>query len=183
MEINNKLIEIYGFSGKAGSGKDYIAKHIYEPRFKNKKIHYIAFADILKQICSVQHCLSYSDLYDRKTSTTRYYLQTTADKIKEMYGNTYFIKALEFEIYKQVHRNNVDVFFVTDVRLDMEADMIKKMKGKLIRIHAPNRAKYNMLIECSYNQDDYNKKTQHISETQLDNYTGFDEIFDNDNDI
>jgi len=59
---------IIGFSGKIGSGKDYVSKNIFLPILKNniKNINYLffsIFADPLKQECSLRYGCEYNKIY------------------------------------------------------------------------------------------------------------------------
>ena len=38
-------IQIFGFSGKIGAGKDYVAKNIFAPLLDTKKVLFLAFRE------------------------------------------------------------------------------------------------------------------------------------------
>jgi hypothetical protein len=76
----------------------------------------------------------------------------------------------------EIHKSKgIHTFLVTDVRFKNEAEYIKRMGGKIIRIEAPERNK-NLIIRQKLDPLTIN----HISETDLDKYYGFDLILDND---
>jgi hypothetical protein len=85
-EINKKTM-IIGFSGKIGSGKDYVSKNIFLPILKNniKNINYLflAFADPLKQECSLRYGCEYNKLYKDKDLFTRKSLQDVGTEFRE----------------------------------------------------------------------------------------------------
>jgi hypothetical protein len=185
----NKHIVIYGFSGKIGSGKDYIAKNIFLNmlRLKNiitkeEKPLFLAFADFLKTLCALKHNLSYDDVYGDKTSETRKLLQETGDELRKKYSENFFVDAMKLEIEKHKRKSDVRVIILTDVRFPEEVKMIKEYNGKIFRIVSPERTRQKLLDEVK-NKDEKDEITKkhstHRSETLLDNYD-FDLVIYND---
>lgn len=67
------------------------------------------------------------------------------------------------------YKENEDFWIVTDVRFKNEAKIIKKMGGIVIRLDGdPNNSRVGD-----------NRNMTHQSEIDLDNYEGFDYIYDN----
>lgn len=177
--------EIFGFSGKTGSGKDYIAREIFarlmKARDPNIKSMFMAFADPLKAVCAARYNLGYDDLYVKKVPETRKKLQEVGDDIRSQFSEMYFVNAIKFEIEKQYYRNNITRFFITDVRFPEELKFIQNMGGYVLRVNAPDRSSVNLLNECLGNEEIAKKRSEHRSETLLDNAT-FDGFIQNEKD-
>ena len=167
---------VIGISGKIGSGKDAFAdlfiEHALEEYgaiFQNKK-----FAYNLKKIVSILAGVPMKDVLSRE------------GKLKHLpeWGMT--IGEMQQKIGTEAIRNNIhndawvlslfgtykedeDFWIVTDVRFKNEADVIKKKGGIIIRLDGdPNNSRAG---------DDRNMS--HQSEIDLDDYEGFDYIYDN----
>jgi phosphomevalonate kinase len=178
-EEKKKTIEIYGFSGKMGSGKDYFANKLMFYHKNNAKTMIIAFADFLKSLACVKHDLSYDDVYGSKNEKTRKILQEMGDAIRTEYGEDFFAKALQFEIEKQYRRNHISRFIITDVRFPEEVKVIKSMGGKVIRLNAPDRTKERLYEECNGDKELMKQRASHRSENSLDDYRDFDLVLFN----
>jgi phosphomevalonate kinase len=175
---------IFGFSGKLGTGKDYVAKHIFLPilqsKLSDKKTLFLGFADRLKEECMARENVTYEDLYGKKTEVIRRKLQVLADEIRTKYGEDYFVKCIRFQIQHHKKCNQVECILLTDVRFPEEIKMIKELGGKVYRIEAPLRNESRLLEES---KGDIDKKLQistHRSETVLDNWKDFDGMIKND---
>lgn len=163
------MYNIFGFSGKIGSGKDYVSKKIFLPLLKHhrcEKVLFLAFADCLKQQCSLKYGSTYEKLYEKKDDVTRGHLQELADDIKKSYGQDAYVNALKMNIMVHHYRSDIDCFIITDVRFPQEMKMIKDLGGYVFRIEAPERTLKKLKEECG---DNYKKRASHISETALDN--------------
>ncbi len=158
---SNSKITIIGVSGKMGSGKDYIAKNFLVPSLKRsgKRPMILAFADILKTICADRYMLSYEELFLEKNEDVRAMMQRTADQVKRDFSPDFFIYALEIEMYKNHHRNDIDTFVITDVRYESEVEWIRTMGGKVVRVE-PSRHHPIPIIKSATHL--------HSSETELD---------------
>ena len=214
-----ETIKIFGFSGKIGVGKNYVGEQIFGKALYDKgyNIHILALADQTKYELGSRFSLIkekfinkmdeiFNELFVNKSATTRKKLQYYGTdycrnggnwKIKE--GFTMFnepsvwIKGLYLQIKNILSRSydtSKDVFIISDIRFMNEADFIKSLGGKVIRINAPIRTYNKMLEECLKNytaETDVNnfikKIKSHESETNLDNYV-FDYTVNNDfNDV
>jgi hypothetical protein len=162
-------IKIIGFSGKLGTGKNYIAenlvgKKMYELGYN---IHFLAFGDQVKYelgsrlnlIEDKDISMGMNDVYEKlfinKTADIRKKLQYYATdycrnggnwNIKEdftMYNQpNIWIKGLYLQIKNILSKSynpNNDVFIITDIRFKNEAEFIKSLGGQLFRINAPTR--------------------------------------------
>lgn len=139
---------VIGFSGKLGSGKDYIAKNILPTVLKQVynidfDIRIVAFADQLKYEVSARDAsIDYDKLYVKKSATVRKQLQEYGtENGRDKYGNDMWIQALQMRMRVDMERHIGEqplIFVVTDVRYENEAKFIESC-GLLIRIHAPIR--------------------------------------------
>lgn len=164
---------IIGFSGKLGSGKDYIAKHILPCVLEeiygiHADIRVVAVADQLKyELAARDSSLTYELMYVTKTKEVRLKLQEYGtEQGRDKYGENMWIQSLSMrmEVDKQRHiGTNPLVFVLTDIRYENEAEFVSN-NGLLIRINAPERNKTRL------NQEGIADKEPHRSETALDNY-------------
>lgn len=171
---------IIGLSGKIGSGKNYIAEKILYNILikKSKNVSIIAFGDYLKMMCYTYDNISYEKLFINKDEDTRKILQTRGTDARKSDDNV-FIKMLDCNM-KILFDRNTDVIIVTDVRFNIEVDFLKSKNSILIRINAINRTIDKMKDECG-TKNTLSIST-HKSETELDNYNGFDYTINNDYD-
>jgi len=166
---------IIGVSGKIGSGKDsfanYLIKYVkenYDILFENKK-----YAYNLKKIVSILTGVSMEDVLSRE------------GKLKYLPEWNMTVGEMQQKLGTEAVRNNIhqdawvlslfgtyseDKFWViTDVRFKNEAEIIKKKGGIIVRLNGDPE-------KCRLND---NRSMEHPSETELDDYDGFDYIFDN----
>jgi hypothetical protein len=176
-------MKIIGVSGKIGSGKDLIGTIIQEESSKGWEIK--KFADSLKDMVCVLLKCTRDQLEDRvfketplgeewsKIQTTPVeYCTILNNSIKEPLTPRKILQLLATEcgrniIHKDIWVNSLfsdyidQHWIITDVRFLNEAKSIKNRGGILIRV--------NRNVE----------QNLHISETILDDYTGFDYVIDN----
>jgi len=175
---------IFGFSGKLGSGKDYLAKNIFLPllyaKLSEKKTLFLSFADRLKEEYTARENIKYEDLYEKKTDIVREKLQSLADELRSKYGEDYFVKCLRFQINLHKKRNQVECIIITDVRFPEEVKMIKEMGGKVYRIEAPLRNIKRLQNESKGDESVLKQISSHRSEIVLDTFKEFDGIIKND---
>jgi hypothetical protein len=167
---------VIGVSGKIGSGKDAFAELFqthaleeYGQYFQNKK-----FAYNLKKIVSILTGVSMEDVLSREGK--KKYLEDwglTIGEIQQLLGT----EAVRNNIHNDAwvlslfgtYEEGKDNWIVTDVRFKNEAEIVKKKGGVLIRL----------------NGDPLNSKTgddrnmTHQSEIDLDDYEGFDYVYEN----
>lgn len=173
---------IIGFSGKIGSGKDYVAKHIFLPMLINLKINplILSFADPLKQECALRYECTYEELYTNKNNITRKRLQNVGDEFRNKYGTSVYVNAMKMNIKLHSERSNVKCIVIPDVRFPEEMKFIQNNGGKVFRVVANNRSIDKLKKECNENKEEMNIRSNHISETALDNKC-FDGYIKNDN--
>lgn len=167
---------VIGISGKIGSGKDTFAdlfiehiKNVYGHRFENKK-----FAYNLKKIVSILTGVSMEDVLSREGKLK--YLPEWGMTIGEMQQKI-GTEAIRNNIHNDAwvlslfgtYKENEDFWIVTDVRFKNEAKIIKEKGGIIIRLNGdPLNSKAG---------DERNMT--HQSEIDLDDYNGFDYVYNN----
>ena len=171
---------IIGIAGKAQAGKDTTARmlqillsypDITWDMYWNSDItfafdHFVVhYADLLKEISQEMLDMPFDDFNSQEVKqqtidwlgmTVREFLQKLGTAVRKEIDPEFWVKAL-FNTY---HDGNV---IIADVRFPNEAEAVKARGGKLIRIERPGAGAGN-----------------HISETALDDYKGWDIIIDND---
>jgi hypothetical protein len=148
---------IVGLSGKAQSGKDTVGAALVN---KHEFIR-VASADALKRIA-----MRTFGWDGEKDARGRKFLQDLATAVRG-YDPDFWINITLKEIQRQndSERNNKN-FVITDLRYTNEANSLKKAGAILIRIEREGIELFD-----------------HESETQLDNYDGFDYLISNNDSI
>lgn len=166
---------IVGISGKLGSGKDTVANAIkkIDPSFQTK-----AYAYKLKQIVSILTSCPIEDTMTQegKNKYIQEFDMTIGQMLQKLgtnvlrdgFNQNVWINALMIELNK-IEGN----YIVTDCRFKNEAEAIKQAGGILIRVERPINP-----IAANSNRD-----LTHPSEVDLDDYTGFDYVIQNDSDL
>lgn len=174
---------VIGFSGKMGTGKNYIAEKVL-PAVLSKVIpdtqyYYMAFGDQIKVElgCRRPH-LTYDLLFEKKTKDVRQLLQQYGtENGRNVHGEHIWIKSLDLwmDIYKHRSPDKNNIFVVTDVRFKNEAKWVEDNNGILIRVDAPIRN------EDRIKQEESQDIKNHVSEVDLDDYD-FKNIINNEHD-
>ncbi|AYV79452.1 MAG: hypothetical protein Faunusvirus15_3 [Faunusvirus sp.] len=179
----NKTTEIYTFSGKLGSGKNYIAENVFLPELQ--KISplptvILAFADYMKVDVCGKNNVSYDSVFVEKTDTTRKLLQIVGtEKGRMIYGEDVWTNVLIAQI-KLYQSRGAKRFLITDGRFTNEADKVKQIGTALLRINAVERNKDRVKQEAKGDDTKMKSIMSHVSETQLDDYKYFDYKIEND---
>lgn len=165
------MIKVIGLSGKAGSGKDYIASRIITPRYG-----YVPFSIAwqVKASLVAKGALNYEEAFITKPPHARHLLQQEATESgRDIYGQDMWLRAADSWMRVIYENWGIQRFVLSDVRFPNEVEYIKNMGGKVFRIVAPNRVAQSPLTPEARN---------HYSETALDDYPldNFDGIIDND---
>ena len=164
MEFINRNPSIYVLSGKAGSGKSFIAdkmKRVLESR--GLKCISIAYASYLKN-----YIMNITDWDGSEESKPREFLQELGvGLIKNKINSSMLIDRIVDDI--SVYSYFFDVIIVSDARF---VDEIKVIRDKFSRVCVIN------VVGGSNNLGD--KEKSHITETALDNYDDYDLVIYND---
>ena len=175
--------KIIGFSGKKGSGKDTLAKFLFDNSIDlfgvEASIH--SFAGPMKNVCIDLFGLEYDQVFgtdDDKNTLTKYKWEDFPVNTENKTG---FLSAREFlqefgtaivrkmnpnvhieACFRKIKKEKSALNFITDVRFPNEVEAIQKLGGIVIRL---TRGIYN---------------DQHCSELLLDNKIDvFDLVLDN----
>lgn len=158
----DKPLEIIGMSGLAKSGKNYLAKHALLP------IGYIplALANHFKVDAVVRDNAPYDEVFfTEKSPETRDMLQKRGtEEGRHVFGEDIWIRTLEAWIGSFVAAGAYR-FVITDVRFPNEADWVKMMGGRVVRVEGRGGLDGPLAF--------------HPSETALDGYDKFDLHLDN----
>ena len=154
-------MKVFLIAGKAGCGKDEVAKLI------KSKLDNTVITSLSKYI--KLFALEWTDWNGNEDNKPREFLQTMGDKLRAI-DKDYLTKRIyeDIEVYKKEEISNI---VVSDVRLVNEINYFKN-KSNLevitIRVNCENSKR------CLTD----NEKC-HITETELDKYNEFDYIIDN----
>jgi hypothetical protein len=171
---------IIGFSGKIGSGKDYIAKEVVGNYLRTQGIQYmhLAFGDALKVTLLTANIpdaidnngVTFETLYVKKTEKTRVLLQTEATNARKLDENIW-IKHLD--TWVSVHgMRGVRVVLISDVRFPNEIEYIKQKGGIIFRILAPERTIKKMQEEMNHNEVGEHMSETALNSSELNDYDG-----------
>ena len=172
--------KIYGFMGNIGVGKDYIAKNMF---IKNQILKtpflIMAFADHFKiQGVSFEN-MEFDKVYGKKDDKTRQRLQKLGTELgRDRYGDDIWIKVLDNWI-KVYRKRGISLFVITDVRHENEANYIKSLGGKIIKIEAEDRNLMRLEQESNGDKDIIERLRNHITEKSINEYKEYDYVIDN----
>lgn len=170
---------IYCFSGKLGSGKNYISEQLFKPLLPQTTL-VVALGDAVKIEACCKHNIAFGRVFHKKDSESRTLLQTIGtEKGRDVYGKDIWVKALLTTIEMYAGRGITD-FIVTDVRFKNEVKLLRNAGAYIIRINATDRTTSQVITESCGSQSRYNEIITHSSETDLDTYTDFDLVINND---
>ena len=175
-----KNVEILGFSGKLGSGKNFIAEKVMMKMMEPVPTVIISFADQIKVNVIVQHNADRHKCFVDKDEHTRKLMQRVGtEEGRNVYGQDIWLKyTLEWML---VHASRgIKRIIIPDVRFHNEFDFIKNLGGKLIRINAPKRNALALEREAAKGTGTAADIASHQSEIELDSGRTFDYVIDND---
>lgn len=190
MESILKDCEFYGFSGKIGSGKDYLAG-VLSQMLPQKNTLFVALADMLKINSIIKYNLDRNKVFGSKDEATRKALQLEGSEFgRDKYGEDIWIKYLQE--WMIVHANRgIRRFFITDIRFTNEMNFFLDI-GHVFRVNSPQRTsdridKELLLQGIPVGHPEFESRKKqiagHVSETALDNFTTDSDnfiLFDND---
>lgn len=169
---------IIGIAGKAGAGKDTTGRMLasllsnpnlswnmyWDSDIAFQQQHFVVhYADLLKEIAAPMLNMLFDNFNDQEVKqryidwlgmTVREFLQKLGTGVRNAIDQEFWVKAL-FNTY-------TDNIIIADVRFPNEVEAIKERGGIVFRIERPGAGAGN-----------------HVSETALDDYHGFDYIIDN----
>jgi len=178
--MNQSKPEIYGFSGKLGVGKNYIAEKIFYHNLPKKNTLIMALADHFKVDTVSKDNVEFDKVFIKKDDRTRRLLQIRGtEEGRDKYGKDIWIRTLQTWI-KLYHDRGVERFIITDVRFPNEAEWIHQLGGYTFRVNAPKRNEKALKEESDGDQKKYESISKHASEVGLDNYQNFSYILNND---
>lgn len=160
-------MQILGISGKAGSGKDFIADNILGPLgFRRWSLawHFKVW------LSSIGKC-TYEEAYHTKPPQVRSLLQRAGDNDSQpIYGHLVWCRVAHNWMRCVAEHWGVERFVIPDVRYKHEVAFIQRVGGKVLRIAADSRVSQNKLTP---------EQRLHRSEIDLDDCRDFDGIIDN----
>jgi hypothetical protein len=156
---------LIGLSGKAGSGKSTAAEYLEATYDYNR----FAFSDTLKAVVGLAFGFSEDQLHgafketpDRRFGKSpRWCLQYLGTEILRSVWPEIWIWHLDHSILEFLLNNGLRPIVVTDVRFRNEAEALKRMGAVLVRLERAEAGAQNGISE-------------HVSETDLDGWEGFD---------
>lgn len=175
-----KNVEILGFSGKLGSGKNFIAEKVMMKMMEPVPSVILSFADQIKVNVIVQHNVDRHKCFVDKDEKTRKLMQRVGtEEGRNVFGHDIWLRyMLEWML---VHASRgVKRIIIPDVRFHNEFDFIKSLGGKLIRVNAPQRNAIALEKEAAKGVGTAAEIAAHQSEIELDSGREFDYTLNND---
>lgn len=178
---------LFGVVGQAMSGKSTLAELLvsaYKVKHNCRPTLELAFADALKRSMAALFSIDLSKFHDQTHKrevagvlghqyTHRQLLTTGGDGLRSTFGQDLFVRLLREKIVKFQHKHGREgLIVVTDVRYAVEADMIRKMGGTLVRITRDASPSSDGVTAVSYDslvvEEKRNEKgeAKHSSETE-----------------
>jgi hypothetical protein len=173
---------IFAFSGKIGSGRNYIANNYMFDYFRklNKNVLFISFAEYLKILCHVKDRILYERLFKTKDEESRRSLHRRGT-LERKDNENIFIEVVKCKIRSAIENKTTDIIIITDLRFKNEFSFLKNLGAVLFRINSPDRTYFKIMSENNNDKDKVSIVSSHISEVDLDNYTNqFDHYILND---
>jgi hypothetical protein len=178
-------VEIYAFSGKLGTGKDYLAT-AFNNMLPPRPTMFCALADTLKIMTYAQTAFRYHNIFGDKTEETRKALQIIGNEQGRLkYGDNVWVRALCATMRSQYERSGIRRFIITDVRFQNELDWVQSIGGIVFRVVAPQRNITRVEKEATTTEA-MNAIMSHASEVGLDatpleqfNYVLHNDYYDN----
>lgn len=160
------MIKVIGLSGKAGSGKDYIATRIVTPKYGYQPF---SLAWHIKTGIIGKGRATYEEVFITKPPHVRHLLQQDGTEHgRNVYGYDIWLDTA-FAWMRLIYEQwGIARFVVPDVRFPNEVEYIKQHGGKVIRVIAPQRVQRSPLtLEARLHESE-----TALDEYPLDNYDG-----------
>jgi hypothetical protein len=155
-------VQILGLSGKARSGKDFLAEAVAVPM----GFFPVALADHFKVDVVARSCYSPEEVWgaERSPEARQLLQEAGTEKGRDIYGPHIWCRALEAWIWRFMNRG-IRRFVVTDVRFPNEVEWVHSLGGRVYRVTGRGGLSGGRGL--------------HVSETALDDYRGFDRVINN----
>jgi deoxynucleotide monophosphate kinase-like protein len=115
---------------------------------------------------------TYDEVFFTKPANVRTLLQREGtEEGRDKYGEDVWVNTMQQWFRLLNEKWGIEKFCIPDVRFPNEANAIKAMGGKVLRIDSPIRARSSALSK---------QQREHKSEIALDSYDAFDAIIQND---
>lgn len=153
-------MKIILIAGRAGSGKTYLGERIITfTKEKGVRALQTEYSKYIKMYA--KEILGYDG---NRAKKPRKFLQDIGSKIREEWKDEHFFTRRILEDFR-IYEEYFDLVVISDVRLRREIEDIKIKYKEIITIKVNNHFRdYNLTEE----------EKNHITETELENYTGFD---------
>ena len=173
-------VEIYGFAGKLGSGKNYLAEKVFSKMLEPKPAVFMCFADQIKIDGIYKKGLDRNKCWIKKDEKTRRTLQTLGtEEGRDVFGKEVWINNTKEWMIMHAFRG-VKRIFITDMRFKNEFDFIKSLGGININVASPERNQQALERESEGDAEKLKVLAGHSSETDLDSGREFDYVIHND---
>ncbi len=171
-------MKIIALSGKKRSGKDTVyveTCHLLAEKDTYKdwgtRVGRVGFADPLKHELSTITGYNASFIEEHKQDFRTLMQVWGTDFRRKFSGNDYWIEKMDAILKKSAEF--YDIMFVTDLRFKNEADFIKESGGHVVRVERRG-------IPTMHPDDDFDISVGHVSEHDMDDYSYFDYVLNND---
>jgi len=143
------IAKIIGFTGRKGSGKNTLASMVGHKLFVRKPptvVGYLSFAAPLKAMVEalLKHAMAYPlDVEAWKRRESEYPIKGVDKNVRQMLqtlGTEWGRSCIDKDLWVKVaasmveRESHVDVWLVTDVRFDNEAEWIKQQGGIIVKL-------------------------------------------------
>lgn len=182
---------IFAFSGKSGSGKDFLASVLREMLPQGRRSLFVSLADQLKVSTIVEDNIAYERVYVKKDTESRRVLQIRGtENGRNKFGPDVWVRHLRTWMKVHIDRGIQDIY-LTDVRFPNEVEFVRSLANEpgfgspsvfLFKVLAPRRTQERRSQECNGNAEMIEKIASHESETALDGFPNerFDLVLNND---
>lgn len=165
----SNTVEIHGFAGKMGAGKNFVAETIFQRLLPPKNTLVMALADHFKIEAVVMDGLDYHRVYGQKDEESRKYLQHRGTELgRDKYGQDVWVKILDTWI-KRYQETGIERVIITDIRFENEAKWLKQRGGMLYIINAPQRNLDRLKQESQDDPEKISQLQSHPSEAGIVN--------------
>jgi|3_EtaG_2_1085321.scaffolds.fasta_scaffold00450_10 phosphomevalonate kinase len=159
--------KLIGLSGKKQSGKDTVYQ-LADSLMEDAKIGRVAFGDAVRH--EVSEITGYRmDFIEEHKSEFRTLLQVWGTDFRRHFnGSDYWLEKMAEVVDKA--SSHYDVLFITDVRFSNEAEWLKSIGGKLVKVERRQEVYRHIedaIPDC------------HSSETAMDDYSKYDYVINN----